>query len=348
MTDYEKICSFDNLYKAHLRARLGKRAKNEVAIFEMNLAENIAKLSSDLTNRIYRMKGYYHFMIYEPKKRSIFAAHYPDRVVIHCICDEVLAPRIYPRLITDNAACQPGKGSHFALDRFERFLREYYREHGCDGYVLKFDIEKYFASIDHAVLKEKLKRILHDPDVLNLVFHYIDIFETEDKPGRGLPLGNQSSQCFAVYYLDSLDRLVKEVLKLRCYVRYMDDGVSVHHDRLFLERCLEKIREHVEGDLNLKLNGKTKIHSLKDGIDFLGWKFYITEDGRIIRKMRKPSKQRMKRRLGREKNALAEGRSTPEHARSCMVSYLGHLSHGDTYHLRQDVLREFAPLLMSE
>lgn len=125
VSDYERICDFQNLYKAHLRARQGKRNKQEVIQFEMKLAENLTRMSAALENRTYRMKGYYHFTIYEPKKREIYAAHYQDRVVLHCICDEVLNPILWKRLIYDNAACQKGKGTHFALDRFSLFLRKY-------------------------------------------------------------------------------------------------------------------------------------------------------------------------------------------------------------------------------
>lgn len=341
MSDYEKICDFQNLYKAHLSSRRGKRHKTEVIHFELNLAENLTRMSHQLKNHTYQMKGYYHFIIYEPKERAIFAAYYPDRVLLHCICDEVLTPLLSRRVIHDNAACQIGKGTHFALDRFSKFLREHYKEHGNKGYVLKCDIQKYFASIDHEVLKSKLKKVVKDPDLRELIFHFIDSYETEGRPGRGLPLGNQSSQWFAIYYLDPLDRLVKERLRIKHYVRYMDDCLLLHHDKQFLLECLRAMQAVIEDELHLDLNQKTQIFNLKDGIEFLGWRFYLTDTGKVIRKMKPQSKVRYKRRIKKLQKDYAEGLIELEDVKASIASYKGHLMHGHTYKLRERVNQTF-------
>lgn len=143
---YEKIYDFQNLYQAHRAARLGKRNTREVIEFEMDLADNLTRLSDSLRDQSYRMSGYYSFYVHDPKTRTIHALHYVDRVVQHCICDEALAPVLDKRLIYDNAACRIGKGTHFALGRISGFLSEYYRHHGADGYFLKCDIRKFFDS----------------------------------------------------------------------------------------------------------------------------------------------------------------------------------------------------------
>ena len=147
MSGYEMLYDFQNLYAAHKAARRGKRGKIEVIGFEMNLAQNLCALQKELTERTYRHKGYHQFKIYEPKEREIFAPSYADRVVQHCLCDNILAPVLEVRLIHDNAACRKGKGTHFALDRLSGFMREFYRKHGANGYILKCDIRKYFSSI---------------------------------------------------------------------------------------------------------------------------------------------------------------------------------------------------------
>lgn len=335
VSDYERICDFQNLYKAHLRARQGKRNKQEVIQFEMKLAENLTKMSAALENRTYRMKGYYHFTIYEPKKREIYAAHYQDRVVLHCICDEVLNPILWKRLIYDNAACQKGKGTHFALDRFSMFLRKYYQKHGNRGYVLKCDIEKFFEHIDHEILKNELRKVIKDKDVQKLLFHYIDSYETPGKPGKGLPLGNQSSQSFAIFYMDRLDRFIKEKLGMKYYVRYMDDWLILHHDRECLKANLEKLNEFVCKELHLIMNQKTQIFALTEGVEFLGWRFFLTENGRVIRRMRSQSRCRMKRKLRKTYAAYEAGEINKERVRACEMSYWGHLKHGDTYFLRR-------------
>lgn len=337
VSDYDKICDFQNLYKAHLRARQGKRNKQEVIQFEMKLAENLTKISSALKNRTYRMKGYYHFTIYEPKKREIYAAHYQDRVVLHCICDEVLNPILWKRLIYDNAACQKGKGTHFALDRFSLFLRKYYRKHGNQGYVLKCDIQKFFEHIDHEILKNELSKVIKDKDVQKLLFHYIDSYETPGRPGKGLPLGNQSSQGFAIFYMDRLDRFIKEELGLKYYVRYMDDWLILHHDRECLKVYLEKLNEFVREDLKLIMNRKTEIFSMTEGVEFLGWRFFLTETGRVIRRMRPQSRYRMKRKLKKMYAAYEAGEIPYERVRAGRDSYEGHMKHGDTYYLRKNV-----------
>ena len=137
MTDYEKIWDFQNLYKAHTIARRGKRDEKEVIEFELHLAENLTKLSETLRNGTYEISGYYSFKVYEPKERVIHALHYVDRVVQHCLCDEVLVPLLDKRLIYDNAACRVGKGTHFAIKRLSKFMQKYYKIHGVKGYFLK-------------------------------------------------------------------------------------------------------------------------------------------------------------------------------------------------------------------
>lgn len=131
-------------------------------------------------------------------------------------------PYLEPRLIYENAAYREGKGTHFALNRLEKFMHEHYKKCEASGYMLKFDIRKYFNSIDHEVLKKKLSKFL-DEEVKKLLYYIIDSFEYT--PGRGLPMGNQTSQWFALYYLDRLDRYIKEKLRIKHYVRCMDDGV---------------------------------------------------------------------------------------------------------------------------
>ena len=241
ITDYDKICDFGNLYKAHTVARLSKRTTREVIDFEMNLSENLTEISDRLKNGTYEMSGYYSFMVHGPKDRVIHALHYRDRVVQHCICDEVLAPTLDKRLIYDNAACRIGKGTHFAMERLSGFLREFYRKHGTDGYFLKCDIRKFFDNIDHLVLKQKLSKVIEDERVLTLLYQIIDSFEV--MPGKGLPLGNQTSQWFAIFYLDGFDRLIKEKMKIKYYSRYMDDCVLIYQDKKYLCYCLEQMKQ---------------------------------------------------------------------------------------------------------
>lgn len=339
MTDFEKIYSFRNLYKAHTIARRGKRNTREVIEFEMNLSENLTELSESLKAGTYRMSGYYSFMVHDPKDRVIHALHYRDRVVQHCVCDEVLAPMLDRKLIYDNAACRIGKGTHFALGRVSAFLHDYYNKYGADGYFLKCDIRKFFDNIDHNALKGKLRRAFDDEELFSLLCMIIDSYEVT--PGKGIPLGNQTSQWFAIYYLDGFDRLIKEKLRIKYYSRYMDDCVLIHHDKDYLKQCLAEMQDYIENDLHLSLNEKTKIFPIKNGVDYLGWHFYMTESGKVIRKVKQSTKLKYKRRLRYFEEEYAKGKVGLDEIKQVLSSYQAHLSFGHTYKLREKVLGNF-------
>ncbi len=339
-SDFDCVCDFDNLYHAHRKARLGKLDFFEVLSFEEDLATNLVRLRDELLGGTYQMRGYYSFKVYEPKERLIHAAHYPDRVVLHSVCDNVLTPLMERRLIFENAACRKGKGTHFALDLFERYLREHYRAHGNEGYVLKCDISKYFASIDHEILMGMLRRVVRDRRVLSLLEMYVRSYYTEGNPGTGLPLGNQSSQSFALLYLDSIDRMVKERFRCRHYVRYMDDFLVVHRDKQFLREVLAEVRGRC-AELRLTLNSKTRIVPFSQGVDFLGWRFFLTDTGRVVRKIRKQGKQRFQRRMRELAYEVRSGMAGEDDVQATLASYNGHLKHGDAHNLHMRVYNKF-------
>ena len=339
MTDYERIFDFQNLYKAHRKARLGKRNTREVIEFELHLSENLTKLSDALKNKTYQMSGYYSFYVHDPKERKIHALHYADRVVQHCICDEVLAPALDKKLIYDNAACRLNKGTHFALERVSGFLRAHFRKKGANGYFLKCDIRKFFENIDHEVLKQKLRKAFDDKDLLALLFHFIDSFETA--PGKGLPLGNQTSQWFAIYYLDGFDRLIKEKLQIKHYSRYMDDCVLIHDDKSYLKECLSIMTEYIHKELKLDFNEKTQIYPIQNGVNYLGWHLYLTKTGKVVRKVKQQTKYRYKRKLKRLENSYGQNQIELEDAFQVLASYRAHFSYGHTYKLQNKVLGTF-------
>jgi len=241
-------------------------------------------------------------------------------------------------LIYDNAACRKDKGTHFAIDRLSGFMRDFYRKHGTGGYFLKCDIRKYFENINHDVLKGKLKKVFGDSEVYALLCHIIDSFE--NRPGSGLPLGNQTSQWFALYYLDGVDRLIKEKLQIKYYSRYMDDFVLLHPDKDYLHKCLASIREFCGNELKLELNDKTQIFPLKNGVDYLGWHFYLTDSGKVIRKLRNSNKKSLKKRMKRLARDYHDGKVDFYTVKRSTVSTYGHLMHGNTYRLRNKLAWE--------
>jgi retron-type reverse transcriptase len=337
MTDYEKICEFETLYQAHRKARRHKRHKTDVILFEMDLARNLCVLKERLEHRTYKVGGYNRFMIHDPKDREIQALSYTDRVVLHDLCDNVLTPFFENRLIYDNCACRRGKGTHFGMDRLAGFMREYYKKHGRNGWVLKADVRKYFPSVDHDVLITRLRKIITDPEIMTLLESTIRSWNTEE--GRGLAMGNQTSQLFALYYLDPADRLIKEKLRIKYYTRYMDDMVLVHEDKDYLRECLRQLRALCKDELKLELNEKTQIFPLSHGVDYLGWHFNLTNTGKVIKRLRTQSKRRMKRCIKGLQKGYAEGRLSLEDIKRSFAAARGHLLHGHTYYLRGKVYK---------
>lgn len=336
---YEEVYKFENLYKAHKAACRGKRNTKEVIDFELDLSENLVKLSKSLKNKTYRMRGYYCFYVHDPKTRKIHALHYIDRVVQHCLCDEVLVAHIDKKLIFDNAACRTGKGTHFALNRLSLFLHRYYNKNGANGYFLKCDIKKFFDNIDHIVLKQSLRKIGFDQSTLWLLDMIIDSFEVT--PGKGLPMGNQTSQWFAIYYLNGFDRMIKEKFRIKYYSRYMDDCVLIHQDKSYLKNCLFELKKYLNCELKLQFNEKTQIFPLKNGVDYLGFHTYLTESGKVIRKVRQQTKKKYKRKLKYLQYAYAQGEMSFEEIKQVLMSYHAHLSFGHTYKLQERIISEF-------
>ncbi len=336
---YDELFEFENLYRAHTEARKCKRHKKDVILFEADLANNLWKLHDSLADGSYEISGYNKFYVYEPKTREIQALSYYDRIVQHALCDNYLYPLLSARFIYDNSACQKGKGTDFSRKRLTKFMTGFYKKHGTQGYILKADIRQFFPNIDHALLKCKLGRVIHDDRILDLVKLIIDSFNADT--GKGLPMGNQTSQLFALYYLDPLDRLIKERLHIKYYTRYMDDCILLHENKEYLKWCLVKMTELVEDELLLEFNQKTQVFPIENGVDYLGWHFYMTDTGKVIKKLRTSSKKKFKKRLRLLKREYNSGEIEIEDIRRILSGYNGHLSRGHTYKLKMSACRNF-------
>lgn len=341
---YDTIYSFDNLYAAYRLARLGKGTRGEAINFGLNLSNNLWTLHDQLKARTYDPGGYYHFTITEPKRREVHALRFSGRVVQHSICDNVLRPWMEPRLIYDCAACRIGKGSHFAMDRLSGFFREFYKQYGTEGYVLKCDIRKYFDNIDHEILRYRMRKF-PDKEVLDLMFRFLDAYHGDT--GKGIPLGNQSSQWFALYYLDPMDRLIKERLRIKWYTRYMDGFLLIHPDKAYLQHCLDEIRKLCT-ELKLELNEKTHIFPLSQGVDYLGFHFYLTDTGKVVRRLRSSNKRRYKRKLKAFRHLYAKGGIELDAIDRSLASLWGHLGHGHTWKMQKRTLSHFVLTRSSE
>lgn len=284
----EEIFSFENLMAAHKLCRQLKQHKRGTIMFEVELGRNITKLANELAKKTYKLGNYRKFTIYDPKKRLIEALPYKDRVVLMCFCKSVLEPVLEKRLVYDNAASRVGKGSGFAIDRLHGFMHKIYLNSGGNGvYFLKCDITKYFQSIKHEILLHKLQDCGFSQDEMWFLKQVI-----ESHGDCGVPLGNQTSQWFALLYLDEIDRLIKEKLRVRYYVRYMDDFVLLNENKEYLQECKAEIAKVCKENLKLSLNDKTQIGKLKNGVDFLGYNHRLTASGKIIKNVRASAKRR--------------------------------------------------------
>lgn len=316
-------------------SRKGKRWKGATNKFEINSLEWVAYLQHLLRTKRYTMGKYNVFTIHEPKERVIKSIPFKDKVVQKSLCDNVLEPIFEKSLIYDNYACRRGKGVHAGLKRTEDFFRRFYRKHGTNGWILKCDIEKYFDSIDHEVLKRIIRKHIQDENVLWLLDMIID---STDNPG--LPIGNQTSQWFAILYLNDFDHFIKEKLRIKYYIRYMDDFVLIHPDKEYLRYCKKEIGRYLS-NLKLELNKKSHIFPLRNGVDFLGFHLYLTETGKVIKKLRRDSKKRVKRKLKKFKELYAAGKLSKSEIEQSYKSWVAHASHGNCYHLIQNMNKRY-------
>ena len=336
---WPNITAFANLFDAARQAQKGKRFRPNVLAFNHNREAELLGLQAELTTKTYRPGPYRTFEIVDPKRRMISAAPYRDRVVHHALCS-VIAPLLERSFIHDSYANRIGKGSHKALERFTGFARS-------SRYVLQCDIQKYFPSIDHAVLKGLIRRKIKCPDTLWLIDTIIDgsneqFPAVEHFPGddmltplsfrRGLPIGNLTSQFFANIYLHGFDHFVKETLNGQKYVRYVDDFALFSDDRASLVNARQAMEDYL-AILRLKVHPiKSQIFETSQGCNFLGFRVLP----RQIR-VRAGSLRRAQRRI-----KLLQVRykyyqiGIPEIVQS-IQSWEAHLSHGDTWRLQRQI-----------
>ena len=322
MTDFEKVTDFNNLYRAYRKAKSGKGYKNSSARFEIQALSGLHELKRQLETKQYNISKYNSFYVYEPKQRLIEAADFKDKVVQHSLCDNVLLPKLSKVFILNNFAGQIGKGTLFGLNTLKSDMQRFYNEHGMDGYILKADVTKFFYTIDHSILKQIIRQYFTDKDLLWLCDLIIDSTD-----GLGLPLGNQTSQVFALLYLDRLDHYITETLDIKYYGRYMDDLYLIHHDKDYLKYCLQEINKIIDS-LKLSLNGKTQIMPFKQGIKFLGFHTYI-KDGQIVCKIRNENKRNAYRKYKKMAQFVVDKKLDRKKFDECYQSWKAHANFGD-------------------
>lgn len=280
---YDRLLDMNNLHDAFVKCRSGVDWKESVQKYALYELPNLCALRDSLKDHTYRQKPFFEFDINERGKvRHIRSLHISDRVLQRALCDQVLIPELSKYLIYDNGASIKGKGVDFARRRLKAHLSRYYREYGRDGYVLLIDFSKYFDSIRHDRLLEMFEERIKDDEVMWLLRHLIETFDTPENKGRSVGIGSQVSQISGVLYRTNMDNYCKIVRGVRYYGGYMDDTYVIHHDKRFLRGLLDGIREVCAG-LGIVINEKkTQIIKLLQGFTFLKMRYIITETGKIV------------------------------------------------------------------
>jgi RNA-directed DNA polymerase len=312
---YEHIISVDNLLGAWREFIKGKRNKTDVQEYSQLLMLHIQKLHESLKRRTYTHGGYEAFKVSDPKPRDIHKASVKDRLLHHALYRQ-LYPFFDRTFIPDSYSCRERKGTHKAMNKFKRYAGQVSINYTRTCWVLKCDIRKFFASVDHIVLKSILRDYIEDKNILWLLDQVIDSFDS-GAVGRGLPLGNLTSQLLVNIYMNEFDQYVKHALKVRYYIRYADDFVILIQNRKELDEMYRRIATFLNDRLKLELHpDKCSIKTFASGVDFLGWVHFPTH-----RVLRTNTKRRM---LTVTQNGAQE---------ESLQSYRGMLAHGNTHRL---------------
>lgn len=327
---FEDIFSFESLFRSWQEFARGKKKKVDVSEFSFNLISNLWQLYNDIISGSYRHGGYAHFKINDPKPRDIHKASVRDRIVHHAIYralypyfDSCLGVRLLnkPRFIYDSYACRINKGTHRALRRFASFAADASCGNSKTVWILKCDIKKFFASFDHGILISILSPYIKCLETMAVIRSIVNSFSSGQN-SKGLPLGNLTSQLFANVYMDKFDWWMKDILKVKYYIRYADDFVIISRDKPWLEELIMRIDCFLSEKLALDLHpDKISIRTLASGVDFLGWVHF--PDHRVLR-------AKTKRRMFKRFNSTM--------SKASLSSYVGLLKHGNAHNISKQVV----------
>jgi len=323
---FDDIISVKNLLISWEEFLCGKRKRKDVEEFTVDLMDNILLLHHELNDRTYRHGSYYAFKINDPKPRDIHKASVKDRIVHHAIY-RILYPYFDNFFIFDSYSCRLNKGTHRAINQLHNFADRISKNDTKTVWILKGDIQRFFANIDHNILLNLLRKRISNTNIIWLLERVIDSFHTSKRKGVGLPLGNLTSQLFTNIYMNEFDQFVKRQLKVRCYIRYADDFIILHDNKIHLKKLVGPLSKFLESGLGLKIHpNKIFIKTLDSGVDFLGWINFSRH-----RVLRTKTKRRMLRRL-EDNNYLDQSVS----------SYLGLLQHGNAFELSKSIRKRLS------
>lgn len=273
----EDIIGIDALFDSMNRCAKGVKWKGTVAYYLHNWTDEIPKLSKQLHDGTYKERKPKIFTITEPKRREIMSIHFRDRVYQRSLNDGAIYPQVVKHFISDNFACQKGKGTEAARNRLKQFLHQFEREYGLNGYVLKIDIKGYYPNMSHEYAEAMIKNYLDEQT------YEMAVKVLANLPGDvGYNPGSQIVQIVGITALDRVDHFIKDSLEIEYYIRYMDDFILIHHSKDYLRFCLSEIRKELE-KIGMKTNeSKTFIQRISAPILHLGFVYRVTGTGKIV------------------------------------------------------------------
>jgi retron-type reverse transcriptase len=336
---FYKLTDTENLFFAWEGFKKDKKKKEDVLSFEKNMETEIFKLHRELTSFTYKHSGYTGFYISDPKRRHIHKAIVRDRVLHHVVMN-ILYP-LYDKIFIHNSfSCRVGKGTHKGVQALRSMLLKVSKNNTKTVYVLKCDVQKFFDSVDHDILIRILGERIKDAQLMNLLTEITDSFTGEQSnlfERRGIPIGNLTSQLFANVYMDKFDQHMKHILKVKYYARYTDDFVVISEDKEYLVSLITKISLFLSNELKLTLHPKKiEIRKYSQGVDFLGYVVFPHHT-----KVRKRTMKRAERKIREKVKLYRSDHIDKPKLESTLMSYLGILSHANSYKFSEKIKNEY-------
>lgn len=325
----DRIIEYDALWDSFLKCKLGVMWKPSTKHFTLNAVEEVHRMEKKLKDGTWKNGKPRPILITYPKRREGLSIAFRDRVYQRSINDNVLYPNVQNAFIIDNCACQKGKGIDFARKRLKKHLWNYYSNHKTDGYVLQIDVKGYYQNMRHDAVKAKFRRYLPDDVYLAVC----DVLDSQYKGEVGYNAGSQMVQIAGISLLDDLDHFCKERLRIKHYIRYMDDILIIHQSKDELENILLRIDEEL-AKIGFQVHkDKTHITPLSDGFLFLGFGYRITPTGKIIMALNSANVKHERRKLRKMVNLAKQGKITKSKVDECYASWKANASKGNSYKL---------------
>lgn len=327
--EMNRIAGFFALRESARKCKRGTIWKDSVASHMLNLSERTLLLSRKLADGAFECGATREFRITRPKRRTIVSVGFADRVFQRSLNDNSIYPRMVRGFVKDNAACQQDKGTDYARERLKEFMRRHYRRHGPNGWVCQMDVAGYYPNMRHEVAEAAFARKL-PPEVMALA---VKVLRSQYPGEVGYNPGSQMVQIAGISVLDPLDHVAKDRLGIHCYIRYMDDAVAILPTREEAERAMAAFGDTLH-NLGFELNPKkSRVYPLRDGIEFLGFDFHLTDTGKALMFVKPSNVKDMRRRIARMAGLSRRGRIMRADVDESYQGWRDHASKGDSFGL---------------